>query len=57
MTINRITFRARRRESLFMEVILKHHPDLEDQDIPVWRNRYHHGRIEGGDELVLNKQS
>ena len=55
MTINRMTFRARRRESLFMETILKHHPDLEDQDIPVWRDRYHHGRIEGGDELVLNK--
>lgn len=55
MMINRMTFRARRRESLFMEVILKHHPDLEDQDIPVWRDRYHHGRIEGGDELVLNK--
>lgn len=55
MTINRMTFRARRRESLFMKTILKHHPDLEDQDIPVWRDRYHHGRIEGGDELVLNK--
>lgn len=55
MTINRMTFRARRRESLFMETILKHHPDFEDQDIPVWRDRYHHGRIEGGDELVLNK--
>ena len=43
MTINRMTFRARRRESLFMKTILKHHPDLEDQDIPVWRDRYHHG--------------
>ena len=50
-----MTFRARRRESLFMETILKHHPDFEDQDIPIWRDRYHHGRIEGGDELVLNK--
>lgn len=55
MTINRITFRARGREFLFMETILKHHPDFEDQGIPVWRDRYHHGRIEGGDELVLNK--
>lgn len=43
MTINRMTFRARRRESLFMETILKHHPDFEDQDIPVRRDRYHHG--------------
>ena len=55
MTINRMTCRARRRESLFMETILKHHPDFKDQDIPVLRDRYHHGRIEGGDELVLNK--
>lgn len=54
MTINRMTFRARRRESLFMEKILKNHPDFKNATIPVWRDRYHHGRLEGGDELVLN---
>ncbi len=54
MTINRMTFRARRRESLFMETILKNHPDFKNVTIPVWRDRYHHGRLEGGDELVLN---
>lgn len=54
MTINRMTFRARRRESLFMETILKNHPDFKNATIPVWRDRYHHGRLEGGDELVLN---
>ncbi len=54
MTINRMTFRARRRESLFMETILKNHPDFKNATIPVWRARYHHGRLEGGDELVLN---
>lgn len=54
MTINRMTFRARRRESLFMKTILEHHPDFKDQDIPIWRDRDLHGRIEGGDELVLN---
>ncbi|MBA2916355.1 arginine deiminase [Lactobacillus crispatus] len=53
-TINRMTFRARRRESLFMETILKNHPDFKNATIPVWRDRYHHGRLEGGDELVLN---
>lgn len=53
MTINRMTFRARRRESLFMETILKNHPDFKNATIPVWRDRYHHGRLEGGDELVL----
>lgn len=54
MTINRMTFRARRRESLFMETILKNHPDFKNATIPVWRDRYHHDRLEGGDELVLN---
>ena len=54
MTINRMTFKARRRESLFMETILKNHPDFKNATIPVWRDRYHHGRLEGGDELVLN---
>ncbi|QLL73813.1 arginine deiminase [Lactobacillus crispatus] len=54
MTINRMTFRARRRESLFMETILKNHPDFKNATIPVWRDRYHHGRLEGEDELVLN---
>ena len=54
ITINRMTFRARRRESLFMEAILKHHPKFKDANIPVWRDRYTHGRLEGGDELVLN---
>lgn len=54
MTINRMTFRARRRESLFMQTILKNHPDFKNATIPVWRDRYHHGRLEGGDELVLN---
>lgn len=56
MTINRMTFRARRRESLFMETILKYHPFFKNKKIPIWRNRYQHGRLEGGDELVLNRQ-
>ncbi|WP_240397506.1 arginine deiminase [Lactobacillus crispatus] len=54
MTIKMMTFRAKRRESLFMETILKNHPDFKNATIPVWRDRYHHGRLEGGDELVLN---
>lgn len=54
MTINRMTFRARRRESLFMETVLKHHSDFKNANIPIWRDRYTHGRLEGGDELILN---
>ncbi|RVU70107.1 MULTISPECIES: arginine deiminase [Lactobacillus] len=55
MTINRMTCRARRRESLFMETILLHHPLYKDAKIPIWRDRYQHGRLEGGDELVLSQ--
>ena len=54
MTINRMTYRARRRESLFMEIILKNHPKFKEAKIPVWRDRYQHGRLEGGDESVLS---
>ena len=54
MTINRMTSRARRRESLFMETVLKHHSDFKNANIPIWRDRYTHGRLEGGDELILN---
>lgn len=53
MTINRMTSRARRRESLFMETVLKHHSDFKNANIPIWRDRYTHGRLEGGDELIF----
>lgn len=39
VTINRMYWRARRRESIFMQYILKHHPDFKDSDIPVWVDR------------------
>lgn len=54
LTINRMMFEARQRESLFMEVIIKHHPRFVGQDIEIWRDRNHTSYIEGGDELVLN---
>jgi arginine deiminase len=54
VSINRMTFAARRRESLFMEYIIAHHERFANQGVHVWRNRNHDTRIEGGDELVLN---
>ncbi|MFT8459477.1 MAG: arginine deiminase [Liquorilactobacillus ghanensis] len=54
LSINRMTFTARRRESLFMEYIIAHHQRFASQRVRVWRTRNHHTRIEGGDELVLN---
>ncbi|MCY9806410.1 arginine deiminase [Lentilactobacillus senioris] len=54
LTINRMTFDARHRESLFIETIIKYHPRFADKGLHVWRDRYHNTRLEGGDELVLS---
>lgn len=54
LTINRMAFKARRRESLFMEYIINHNPRFASEKINIWRNRYSKGRLEGGDELVLS---
>lgn len=53
MTINRMTFPARQPESLITEFVMKNHPRFKDT--PIWRDRNHSTRIEGGDELILSK--
>jgi arginine deiminase len=53
MTINRMTFPARQPESLITEFVMAHHARFKGT--PIWRDRNHTTRIEGGDELVLNK--
>ena len=57
MTINRMYWRARRRESLFMTYILKYHPRFKDADVPVWLDRNSPFNIEGVDELILSKEA
>ena len=57
LTINKMHWPARRRESLFMQYILKYHPRFANQNIPVWYNRNNRFSVEGGDELVLNKHT
>jgi len=54
LSINHMTFAARRRESLFMETIIKYHHRFANKGLNVWRDRNHDTRIEGGDELVLS---
>ncbi|MFT8324669.1 arginine deiminase [Oenococcus sicerae] len=54
LTISSMTFQARRRESLFMQLIVKHHPRFADQPIHIWRDRDQGTRLEGGDELILS---
>lgn len=56
LTINRMHWPARRRESLFMEYIIHHHPRFKEANIPVWYNRDNRFSMEGGDELVLSHE-
>ncbi len=57
VTINRMFQPARRRESMFIELILKHHPRFSNQEIPVCSGRGEPFSLEGGDELVLNEET
>ena len=61
LTINKMKFAARRRESLFMEYIMRYHPrfaaKIPGDEVPVWFDRYNKFSMEGGDELVLSKNT
>ncbi|EMA6343706.1 arginine deiminase [Bacillus cytotoxicus] len=57
LTINKMREPARRRESLFMEYIMKYHPRFADHNVPVWLDRDYKFPIEGGDELILNEET
>ncbi|MBC2255486.1 arginine deiminase [Listeria ivanovii] len=57
VTINKMFQPARRRESMFMELILQHHPRFNKQEIPIWINREAQFSMEGGDELILNEET
>ncbi|MBF2637541.1 arginine deiminase [Listeria welshimeri] len=57
VTINKMFQPARRRESIFIELILKHHPRFSNQEGPIWSGREEPFSLEGGDELVLNEET
>lgn len=57
VTINKMFQPARRRESIFIELILKHHPRFSNQEVPIWSEREEPFSLEGGDELVLNEET
>lgn len=56
ISLNKMCEGARKRESLFMDYIIKHHPRFSGHDIPYWYNREEYYPIEGGDELVLSPE-
>lgn len=55
ISINRMYRPARRRESLFMEYIMKYHPRFATHQVPIWYNRNSKDHMEGGDQLILSK--
>ncbi|MGF1437057.1 arginine deiminase [Bacillus thuringiensis] len=57
LTINKMREPARRRESLFMEYIIKYHPRFAKHNVPIWLDRDYKFPIEGGDELTLNEET
>lgn len=54
MTINKMTFQARRRDSYLMETIVRHHPRFHQTDMEIWLDRNQSTHMEGGDEQILN---
>ncbi|WP_027415743.1 arginine deiminase [Aneurinibacillus terranovensis] len=57
ISINRMSRGARRRESLYMQYIMKYHPRFAPHKIPIWFNRDYRFSMEGGDQLVLSKHA
>jgi arginine deiminase len=54
LTINAMDTEARRRETLFLEYIYRHHPLFASDMTPLWYDRSLPYSLEGGDELVLS---
>ncbi|USS92940.1 arginine deiminase [Fructilactobacillus ixorae] len=55
VTINPMTFAARKPESMIFSWIVQHHPRF--QATPTWLSPTLPTHLEGGDELVLNRQT
>ena len=56
ISLNKMFTDARRRETLFLKYIMKHHPEFRESDISYWYHRENNTSIEGGDILVLGKE-
>lgn len=55
--VNHMRTRARRRESLLMKYILKYNRDFAPEDTPLWYDYDDVESIEGGDVMILNKDT
>ncbi len=55
--LNKMHWPARRRESMFMEYILKYHPRFSGFNTSIWYQRNDRFSVEGGDVLVIDKET
>lgn len=55
VSINRMRFLTRRRETIYGEYIFKYHPEFKDK-VDIYYNRYEPFYIEGGDILNLSSE-
>jgi len=57
LSISKMNKPARSKESLFIKFITKNHKRFKNAEIPIWIDRDYRFSIEGGDILVLDKES
>ncbi len=57
MTINHMHFPARKRDSLFMEYILRYNPRFAGKKVPIWYDRNDRWSVEGGDEQIWTSET
>jgi len=57
VAINNMLTDTRQRETIFSEYMFRYHPSFEKEDIPFYISRNNRYNSEGGDILVLNKNT
>ena len=57
LAINNMYTEARKRETILSEYMFKFHPRFEHEEIPFYVNRHNRYNSEGGDVLVLDKNT
>lgn len=57
ITLNHMRTETRNRETIFAKYIFENHPRFKDKEVPFWFNRDENTSIEGGDELILSKDT
>ena len=57
VTINNMYTKARQRETILSEFMFKYHPRFENEEIPFYINRHNRYNSEGGDILILDKNT